>query len=554
MKFIRNITLFFSLLFGVAANAQSNYISNVWVADNGDGTYKNPIIHADYSDPDICRVGDDYYMTASSFNCVPGIPILHSKDLVNWKIINYALKNLDPDEFYSKPQHGKGVWAPCIRFHKGEFYIYWGDPDFGVYLIKTKDVTTDWEKPVLVKSGKGIIDPTPLWDEDGKVYLANAWAGSRAGINSMITVSEMNVKGTKTISNPILVFDGNDGVNHTIEGPKFYKRNGYYYILAPAGGVEGGWQLALRSKNVYGPYESKRVMAQGKTNINGPHQGGWVETQTGESWFVNFQDKGVYGRVIHLQPLKWVKDWPVIGVDKNGDGCGEPVLSYKKPNVGKTYPIETPAESDEFFSRNLGLQWEWHANYKDVYGFPSDAGYLRLYANPVSENFVNFWEVPNLFLQKFPAEEFTATTKLTFTAKENGDRAGIIIMGWNYSHLSLVKQGEKVVLEQAICVDAENKNPEKVTRLGEFDFDKVYKVGSFNYIKDIYFRVQVKSGGKCSFSYSFDNKFFTLVGNEFTARQGKWIGAKVGLFAVKPYNLSMKGWVDVDWFHIEKNN
>ena len=554
MKFTKNTTLFFFLLFGTVINAQNNYLSSVWVADNGDGTYKNPIINADYSDPDICRVGDDYYMTASSFNCVPGIPILHSKDLVNWKIINYALKNLEPDEFYSKPQHGKGVWAPCIRFHNGEFYIYWGDPDFGVYMIKTKNAIADWEKPILVKSGKGIIDPTPLWDEDGKVYLANAWAGSRAGINSVITVSEMNAEGTKTIGNTVLVFDGNDGVNHTIEGPKFYKRNGYYYILAPAGGVEGGWQLALRSKKVYGPYECKRVMAQGKTNINGPHQGGWVETQTGESWFVNFQDKGVYGRVIHLQPLKWVKDWPVIGVDKNGDGCGEPVLSYKKPNVGKTYPIETPAESDEFFSRNLGLQWEWHANYKDVYGFPSDAGYLRLYANPVSENFVNFWEVPNLFLQKFPAEEFTATTKLTFTAKENGDRAGIIIMGWNYSHLSLVKQGEKVVLEQAICVDAENKNPEKVTRLGEFDFDKVYKVGSFNYIKDIYFRVQVKSGGKCSFSYSFDNKFFTLVGNEFTARQGKWIGAKVGLFAVKPYNLSMKGWVDVDWFHIEKNN
>lgn len=554
MKFIRNITLFFSLLFGVAANAQSNYISNVWVADNGDGTYKNPIINADYSDPDICRVGDDYYITASSFNCVPGIPILHSKDLVNWKIINYALKNLDPDEFYSKPQHGKGVWAPCIRFHNGEFYIYWGDPDFGVYMIKTKDVTADWEKPILVKSGKGIIDPTPLWDEDGKVYLANAWAGSRAGINSVITVSEMNAEGTKTIGNPVLVFDGNDGLNHTIEGPKFYKSNGYYYILAPAGGVEGGWQLALRSKNVYGPYESKRVMAQGKTNIIGPHQGGWVETQTGESWFVNFQDKGVYGRVIHLQPLKWVKDWPVIGVDKNGDGCGEPVLSYKKPNVGKTYPIETPVESDEFSTRNIGLQWEWHANYKDVYGFPSDAGYMRLYANSVSENFVNFWEVPNLFLQKFPTEEFTATTKLTFTAKENGDRAGIIIMGWNYSHLSLVKQGEKVVLEQAVCIDAENKNPEKVTRLAEFDFDKVYKVGSFNYIKDIYFRVQVKRGGKCTFSYSFENDKFSPAGEMFTAKQGKWIGAKVGLFAAKPYNFKMRAWVDVDWFHIEKNN
>jgi beta-xylosidase len=293
-------------------------------------------------------------------------------------------------------------------------------------------------------------------------------------------------------------------------------------------------------------------MAQGKTNINGPHQGAWVETNTGESWFVHFQDKAMYGRVIHLQPMKWVNDWPVIGVDKDGDGCGAPVLKYKKPNVGKSYPIETPAESDEFSIRNIGLQWEWHANYKDVYGFPTDAGYIRLYANPVGENFVNFWEVPNLFLQKFPAEEFTATTKLTFTAKENGDRGGIIVMGWNYSHLSLVKQGEKVILEQAVCLDAEQKNPEKVTKHAEFDFDKIYKVGSFNYLKDIYFRVQVKQGGKCSFYYSVDNKKFIAVGEEFSARQGKWIGAKVGLFAVKPYNSGNRGWIDVDWFRITK--
>jgi beta-xylosidase len=552
MKKTSSIVCLISIVLCVVANAQTNGVSKVWVADNGDGTYKNPIINADYSDPDVCAVGDDFYMTASSFNCIPGIPILHSKDLVNWKIVNYALKNQEPDEFFSKPQHGKGVWAPCIRFHKGEFYIYWGDPDFGIYLVKTKDIAGDWDKPVLVKAGKGMIDPTPLWDEDGKVYLANAWAGSRSGINSVITVSEMNAEGTKIISNPVLVFDGNDGVNHTIEGPKFYKRNGYYYLFDPAGGVERGWQLAMRSKSVYGPYEPKIVMTQGKTNINGPHQGAWVETNSGESWFIHFQDKAMYGRVIHLQPMKWVNDWPVIGVDKDGDGCGEPVLKYKKPNVGKIYQIETPAESDEFSNRNIGLQWEWHANYKDVYGFPSDAGYMRLYANPVSENFVNFWEVPNLFLQKFPAEEFTATAKLTFTAKENGDRGGIIVMGWNYSHFSFVKQGEKVVLEQAVCINAEQKNPEKVTNLAEFDFDKIYKVGSFNYIKDIYFRVQVKQGGKCSFSYSFDNKKFIVVGEEFTARQGKWIGAKVGLFAVKPYNSGNRGWIDADWFRITK--
>jgi len=546
----RWVDLLISLLLLSITVFGQQYVSQVWVADNGNGTYKNPIINADYSDPDVCAVGDDFYMTASSFNCIPGIPILHSKDLVNWKIVNYALKNQEPEEVFSKTQHGKGVWAPCIRYHNNEFYIYWGDPDYGIYVVKTKDILGEWEKPILVKAGKGLIDATPLWDDDGKVYLANAWAGSRSGINSVITVSEMNAEGTKVISNPVMVFDGNDGVNHTIEGPKFYKRNGYYYMLAPAGGVEQGWQLALRSKNVYGPYEPKIVMAQGKTNINGPHQGAWVETNTGESWFVHFQDKAMYGRVIHLNPMKWVNDWPVVGVDKDGDGCGEPVSKYKKPNVGKTYPVETPVESDEFSTRNIGLQWEWHANYKDIYGFPTDAGYLRLYANPVSESFVNFWEVPNLFLQKFPAEEFTATTKLTFTAKTDGDRAGIILMGWNYSCLSLVKKGDKVLLEQTICVDAEQKNSEIIKTLAEFSFDKVYKVGSFNYVKDICFRVKVEKAGKCNFLYSFDNKKFVTIGEQFTARQGKWIGAKVGLFAVKPYKSGNRGWIDVDWFRI----
>ena len=166
--------------------------------------------------------------------------------------------------------------------------------------IKTRDPKGSWSKPVLVKAGKGMIDPTPLWDEDGKVYLIHAYAGSRSGVNSILVICELNAEGTEVISDPVMVFDGNDGKNHTVEGPKLYKRNGYYYIFAPAGGVATGWQLVLRSKNIYGPYESKIVMAQGKTTINGPHQGGWVDTNTGESWFVHFQDQGAYGRVIHL--------------------------------------------------------------------------------------------------------------------------------------------------------------------------------------------------------------------------------------------------------------
>lgn len=526
----------------------------VWVADLGNGMYRNPIIHADYSDPDVCAAGDDFYMTASSFNCMPGLPILHSKDLVNWKIINHALQNpQEPAEYFNKPQHGRGVWAPCIRYHNNEFYIYWGDPDYGIYMVKTKDPAANWERPVLVKAGKGMIDPTPLWDDDGKVYLAYAWAGSRAGINSIVVVSEMNAEGTRTISDPVMVFDGNDGVNHTVEGPKFYKRNGYYYIFAPAGGVETGWQLAMRSKNIYGPYEPRIVMAQGNTTINGPHQGGWVETVTGESWFINFQDKGAYGRIIHLNPMKWVNDWPVIGEDKDGDGCGQPVSKYRKPNVGKTYPIETPAASDEFNTRKIGLQWQWHANYQDLFGFPSDLGFMRIYGHTLSADFVNFWEVPNLFMQKFPAEQFTATTKLSFTVKEDGCKAGLIIMGWDYSYLAVAKKGDHFILQQVTCKDAEQQNPETITDLATLPISKTYEAGAFpNYVCNIYMRVEVAKGALCRFSYSTDGKKYISVGQPFKARQGKWIGAKVGLFAVNPYGTNNRCWVDVDWVRIGK--
>ena len=146
-------------------------VSETWVADLQDGRYKNPVLHADYSDPDACRVGEDYYMTASSFDAVPGLPILHSKDLVNWTLIGHALPRQVPIAHFEKTQHGNGVWAPAIRFHKGEFFIYYPDPDFGIYVIKAKNAAGPWSEPVLVESGKGLIDPCPLWDDDGRVYL-----------------------------------------------------------------------------------------------------------------------------------------------------------------------------------------------------------------------------------------------------------------------------------------------------------------------------------------------------------------------------------------------
>jgi beta-xylosidase len=519
-----------------------NSISNVWVADNGDGTYKNPVLYADYSDPDAIRVGDDYFMVASSFNCIPGLPILHSHDLVNWELVGYALEKQPPFDVFDKVQHGNGVWAPCIRYHKNEFFIYYPDPDFGIYLIKAVNPAGPWSEPLLVQAGKGLIDPSPLWDEDEKAYLVNALAGSRAGVKSVLLVSRMNAEGTQLIGNSIMVFDGHKD-HPTVEGPKFYKRNGYYYIFAPAGGVATGWQLVLRSKNIFGPYEPKIVMAQGKTDINGPHQGAWVDTKSGEDWFLNFQDLGAYGRVVHLNPMKWINDWPIIGTDADGDGTGEPVRTYKKPLItgGKTYPVITPPESDEFNTSELGLQWQWQANYQTTWGYPSgNLGFFRLNCIPRPLEAVSLWNVSNLLLQKFPAPEFTATAKLTFDARFDGEEVGMVVMGMDYGTVSLIRNNSKFEIRSAVCKQAEKSGKEEINESKPLDSSTIY------------FRLQVRKDAECSFSYSTDGLSFTTIGNSFKARPGRWIGAKMGFYALRDGTINDAGYADIDWFRVEK--
>ena len=528
------------------------YVSKVWVSDLGNGNYKNPVLYADYSDPDACRVGDDFYMTASSFANAPVLPILHSKDLVNWTLIGHANPKLYEERF-DKPEHGGGVWAPAIRYHNGEFYICYGDPDAGIFITKAKNPEGPWTVPHLVKAGKGLIDSCPFWDEDGRAYIAHGYAGSRAGMKSVIAVFEMSPDATTALTESRIVFDGHE--NHpTVEGAKVYKRNGYYYIFAPAGGVKPGWQLILRSENIYGPYDEKIAIAQGNTEINGPHQGAWVTTPDGkEDWFLHFQDVYAYGRVVHLQPMKWVNDFPVIGIDKDGDGCGEPVLTYKKPNVGKTYPIATPVESDEFDSPTLGLQWQWQANPNPLWYFPmSDRGILRLFAWEIFPEYKNLWGAPHLLLQKFPTLDFKATTKFSFSPHRDGERAGLAVIGMDYATLSLQKTANGFVINQTVCKGADSAKEEVV-------------VESINTsASTLYFRVEVKSKkvknrdnitrphAYCNFSYSEDGKKFIPIGKEFEASEGKWIGAKVGVFCERPRHLNDSGYMDVDWFRIEK--
>ena len=554
----------FSFLAWVAISANAQYQSKVWSPDNGDGTYTNPVINADYSDPDVCvsPSGEDYYLTASSFQCTPGLPILHSKDLVNWEIINYAIGNLyegDSNllEHFKTPQHGNGVWAPSIRYHAGQYYIYWGDPDFGVYVVKTVngDPAGAWTKPECIIKGAGYIDTTPLWDDDGRCYLVNGWANSRSKFASVLTVREMSADGMQPIGQPVIVFDGNGTENRTCEGPKFYKRDGWYWIMCPAGGVPDGFQLAMRSKSPYGPYEHKIVLAQGKTNINGPHQGAWVHTKYGEDWFLHFQDKEAYGRVVHLNPVDWSTGWPIMG--KNG----EPVTTYRKPKASDT-SIVNPAESDEFNAPEIGKQWEWHANYDEKFGVATAFGTFRIYTYKLSEGWKNFWEVPNMLLQKTPADEFTVTTKIRFTSKADGQFGGLIMMGLDYSALVVKRVGKEFQLVQMTCQDADRGKQQTETVLATLKptaEDKVdYKPGIH---EDIYLRLQVSNtkagaphGGQpiVRFSYSLNGKKFTDCGEAFKMRQGKWIGAKFGYISAETNAKADRGWVDADWLRVSK--
>ncbi len=570
---MRKVVLF--LLAGLPLTLLAQYRSQVWSPDNGDGTYTNPVINADYSDPDVC-VGEslpptpsqgggttDYYLTASSFQCIPGLPILHSTDLVNWEIIGYALKDrlYEGDEalieHFNTVQHGNGVWAPSIRYHDGWYYIYWGDPDFGVYMVKTQNPAGDWEKPVCVIKGKGMIDTTPLWDDDGRCYLVNGWANSRAQFASVLTVRELSADGTRPISNPVIVFDGNGTENRTCEGPKFYKRDGWYWILCPAGGVPTGFQLAMRSKSPFGPYEHKIVLAQGKTSINGPHQGAWVHTPQGEDWFLHFQDKEAYGRVVHLQPVDWSSGWPVMGNN------GEPVITYKKPLSSLPSSLPTnPAESDEFNAPTLGLQWQWQANYQQTFGMPTAFGTMRIFTHKLDADAQNLWLVPNMLLQKTPADEFTVTTKLRLTAKAEGQMGGLIMMGLDYSALLLKRVGDEFQLLQVTCHNADKGKPQTeqliATLKSTAKDDTDYKPAIH---EDIYLRLTVSNaeagqphGGKpiVRFAYSQNGKKFTPCGEAFTMRQGKWIGAKFGLVAVESNPKSDRGWIEADWMRVRK--
>lgn len=515
----------------------------MWISDLNNGEYQNPILHGDYSDPDVIRVGDDFFMTASSFNYSPGLPILHSKDLVNWKIVSYAIDHI-PFPTYDSPQYGKGVFAPSLRYHNGEYYIYYGAPDEGVMMVKTKDPFGQWEAPKLIKEAKGWIDTCPFWDEDGNAYLVHAFAYSRCGINGILHLNKMSPDGTKLLDEGTLIIDGRKD-HPIIEGPKMYKRKGYYYIFAPAGGVERGWQVVFRSKNIYGPYEWRIVLAQGKTGVNGPHQGGWIELENKESWFIHFQDMEAYGRILHLEPVSWVEDWPLIGQAIDQKGCGEPVMTYQKPNVGKVYPITMPDTSDYFDNKKLGLQWQWQANWKKEWYALKDDG-LELYLKQFSEKGVNtVYELPNVLTQLIQMPDFNVTTKVSLHAKKVKDQCGLILTGTTYFYIALIQEEDGYYVQFVHGNESRQGRYESVKCLQKVESDTIYLRAH------VYKQQNVLVDAIGQMSYSINGKDYEKIGLPFYLSPGVWVGAKIGLFATNLVHYNSEGNSRFEYIEIE---
>jgi beta-xylosidase len=510
--------------------------SGAWAAD-----YANPILHADYSDPDVTRVGDMYYMTSSSFNSTPGLPLLQSRDMVHWELVGHALPQLVPEERFVHPQHGNGVWAPCLRYHDGKFWIFYPDPDQGIFVTTATDFRGPWTRPHLLLPGKGIIDPTPFWDDDGRAWLMHAWAKSRSGIKNILTLRQMAPDASHMLDEKgKVVIDGDKLWNyHTLEGPKLYKHHGYYYVFAPAGGVTQGWQSVFRSRRIDGPYEDRMVMAQGASPVNGPHQGAWVQAPDGSDWFYHFQDKGVYGRIVHLQPMHWNDGWPVIGEPTFAKGLGQPVLHYRAPVAG-TFPAVAPATTDSFSGPELGLQWQWNANWShDWYSLTARPGFLRLYSQYDATAQDDLWKRAAILLQKLPAERFTVTTSFDLSGLADGDSAGLVMYGTDYAWLGVKRGGGANHLVLVTCLDALTGCHEDT--LFSSPLSKT----------SLYLRMQVGQGARTSFAFSADGKHFQRAGPDFKAAPGRWVGAQMGVFSAAG-SAKQHGYLDIDDFRVTK--
>ena len=475
-----------SLCSVLSLSAQRTDDGLTW-GDLGDGMYANPVLNADFSDPDVIRVGERYYMVASDFHFM-GMQVLESEDMVNWHYISQIYRRIDEPGWDENKHYAGGSWAPSIRFHDGRFYVYFCTPDEGLYMTTATDAKGPWEPLHLVKRVEKWEDPCPLWDDDGQAYLGRSQHGA-----GPIIVHKMSADGRQLLDEGVTVYTG-----PVAEGTKWLKRNGYYFLIIPEGGVGGGWQTVLRSRNIYGPWERRIVLEQGTTKINGPHQGALVDAPDGSWWFYHFQETPERGRVVHLQPARWLDEWPLMGVDLDGNGIGEPVARWQKPIASGARTL--PQTDDEFFG-TLGLQWQWNHNPWDEYwSLTERKGWLTLHALPAED----MKGCHNMLTQKMMGYVSESTTLMEVRGR---CFAGVACIGREFRGVGVTPEG----------IVAEHNGERTVVRKGRF--------------KRVYLRVQndcVKRSHR--FFYSLDGRSYEPAGEAFSMHGGYWKGIRVGLF------------------------
>ncbi|WP_182112422.1 MULTISPECIES: glycoside hydrolase 43 family protein [unclassified Actinotalea] len=478
-------------------------------------SYRNPVLDLDLPDPDAVRVGEDYWMVASSFSRSPGLPVLHSRDLVRWEIVTHALPRLVPEQHFDLPRHGGGVWAPSIRHHDGVFHIVWPDPDRGIFVVSAEDPRGPWSEPRLLLAGLGLIDPCPFWDEDGSTWLVHGWAKSRSGVKNRLGLVPVDA-GLTTATGPGRVVIDGDAIPGctTLEGPKMYHHDGWYWIFAPAGGVANGWQSVFRSERVTGPYEHRVVMRQGETPVNGPHQGAWVDTPDGADWFLHFQDRGPFGRVVHLQPMTWGDDgWPIIGTP-TGEGYGTPVITHPTPH-GTTQGSRVLPGSDDF-TDGLGRQWFWQANPGDGWARTRDG---RLELRGPGNDDGNVRSLPQVLAQQLPGTGGRWTCTLTLDGPD-GARAGVTVLGRSYLWCGL---REAAGGQRLVAAVRENG-----------DQDETLLVDEPAPAREVELRVDVDPEAFVRLSARTAEGTWRVLGSGLPAQAGHWVGAEIGVFAAAP--------------------
>ena len=507
----------------IRVNAQKTH------SDNGDGTFTNPVIAADFPDPDVILVGDTYYMVTTTMFIFPGVTVLKSYDLVNWEYCSNAVSRFDFSPCYNLNgcnRYGHGQWATSLKYNNGKFYLLFITLDEGGFLCTALKPEGPWE---IQKLPKGFYDPGLFFDDDGKIYVAHGY--------SKISITELDTnfapKGKDS-----LVYTGD--IRTGLEGSHVYKIDGYYYLYCTYGGLDG-IQVALRSKNIYGPYEQKVVI---RDTIHGPtfgiHQGALIKTQTGEWWTMLFVDSGPFGRFPFLQPVAWVDGWPMIGV--NGKG----VITYRKPNVGKSYPVKILPTSDEFDNTELGMQWGWNHNPDATkWSLKENPGFLRLRTSNVTDSLQKATNTLTQRMFSYYSDTLTsaASVKLDFSHMGKGDIAGLAVFQDPYAYIGV----KNIEGKNYIIMVNNGKIIDSVAIKGStvcLRVSAVYGSGAANY----YDGKAAPGTGTASFSYSLDNKQFVKIGNALDMRFSLKIftGNKFCLFNYA--TEAPGGYVDFDWF------